>query len=168
MVLTRFALALSGLTLSSVLWAQTTPAGSWLTYDDKTGEPTSHVRVSEKEGSLMGAIEKILDPAKADAICNHCDDERKDQPILGMVIFSNVKLKDDAPLTWDGGDILDPKNGKIYKVRIRLVDDGKTLEVRGYKGSPMFGRTQLWHRIDTAPATATSSSASTPAAGTSP
>lgn len=168
MVLTRFALALSGLTLSSALWAQASPAGSWLTYDDKTGEPTSHVRVSEVDGSLSGAIEKILDPAKADAKCNHCEDERKDQPILGLVIFNNVKVKDDAPLTWDGGDILDPKNGKVYKVRIRLVDDGKTLEVRGYKGSPMFGRTQLWHRVEVATSPSSPSSASAPAAGTSP
>ncbi|MBP7485669.1 MAG: DUF2147 domain-containing protein, partial [Aquabacterium sp.] len=48
---------------------------------------------------------------------------------------------------WDGGQVLDPKSGNTYRVRIRLLDDGKTLEVRGYKGTPFLGRTQLWKRL---------------------
>ena len=45
---------------------------------------------------------------------------------------------------WDGGTILDPNNGKTYKLRLKPVEDGKKLEVRGYIGAPMFGRSQTW------------------------
>ena len=163
--------------LSAVLWApvcsmaQTIPWGTWVTFDDHTGAATSYVKVVETDQGLMGSIDRILDPAKADARCTACEDGRKDQPITGMVIFQNVKAKEDEALTWDGGEILDPKNGRTYKVRIRLIEDGKTLEVRGYKGSPMFGRTQVWRRLDDAAATQSApaaSSAAPAAAGSRP
>lgn len=127
--------------------AQSTPWGSWTTVDEHTGAATSIVKVVETENGLMGTIDRILDPTKADARCTACTDERKDQPIAGMVIFRDVKIKEDQALTWDGGQILDPKSGNTYRVRIRVIDDGKTLEVRGYKGTPFLGRTQLWKRL---------------------
>lgn len=127
--------------------AQSIPWGTWTTVDEHTGAATSIVKVVETENGLMGTIDRILDPAKADVRCTACTDERKDQPIAGMVIFRDVKIKEDQALTWDGGQILDPKSGNTYRVRIRLIDDGKTLEVRGYKGTPFLGRTQLWKRL---------------------
>ncbi len=128
-------------------FAQSIPWGTWTTVDEHTGAATSIVKVVETENGLVGTIERILDPSKADARCTACTDERKDQPIAGMVIFRDVKIKEDQALTWDGGQILDPKSGNTYRVRIRLIDDGKTLEVRGYKGTPFLGRTQLWKRL---------------------
>lgn len=125
-----------------------TPSGIWVTYDDHTGAATSEVKVTESEAGLTGVIDKILDPLKAQAKCTLCEDERKDQPIQGMVFFRNVKVSTEAPLTWDHGEILDPKSGKTYKVRIKLLDNGQTLEVRGYKGSIFFGRTQVWKRLE--------------------
>jgi uncharacterized protein (DUF2147 family) len=64
-----------------------------------------------------------------------------------MTIITGVKAGADAAI-WEGGEVLDPNNGKSYKVRIKPVDGGKKLEVRGYIGSPLLGRTQTWIRIE--------------------
>lgn len=155
-----FAAALLAM-LPAVLLAQASPSGVWETYDDNTGVATSHVRVAESGNTLTGSLDRILDASKADARCTACEDERHDQPLIGMTIFRHVKANADVPLTWDGGEILDPKNGRTYKVRIRLIEEGKVLEVRGYKGSPMFGRTQLWQRVMAAPPSAASAASGT-------
>lgn len=164
MLLRRIAFVFAACVSFSPAWlyAQSTPSGLWETFDEQTGKASSHVRVDESNGALRGSIDRILDPSKADARCVACEDERKDQPITGMVIFRDVKAHADAPLTWDGGEILDPKNGRTYKVRIRLIEDGNVLEVRGYKGSPMFGRTQLWLRVLQPAAVESNASASAP------
>ncbi|HSV69866.1 MAG TPA: DUF2147 domain-containing protein [Methylibium sp.] len=128
--------------------AQTTPVGLWKTTDDETGKEKSLVRLTEADGVLTGKVEKLLDPARQDAKCDKCSDERKDQPVLGMTIVKGVKRNADHPERWDGGEILDPNKGKTYKVRITPVDGGKTLEVRGYIGAPLLGRTQTWSRVE--------------------
>jgi uncharacterized protein (DUF2147 family) len=139
------ALALAG--LSS--WAQNTPVGVWKTIDDESKKEKSLVRITEAGGVFSGKIEKLLDPeSKPDAKCDKCTDERKDKPILGLPIIRNVKANADDASLWDGGEILDPNNGKTYKVRLRPADGGKKLEVRGYIGAPLLGRTQTWHRVE--------------------
>jgi uncharacterized protein (DUF2147 family) len=129
-------------------FAQPTPAGLWKTIDDETKAEKSLVRISEAGGVFTGKIEKLLDPSKQDSKCDKCSDERKDQPVLGMVIIRSVKAHDDEKDRWDGGDILDPNNGKLYKVRIKTADGGRKLEVRGYIGAPLLGRTQTWLRVE--------------------
>ena len=128
--------------------AQSTPVGLWKTVDDETKQEKSLVRVTESGGVLSGRIEKLLDPAKQDSKCDKCTDERKDQPIAGMTIVRNVKQNASDATLWDGGEILDPNNGKTYKVRLKPADGGKKLEVRGYIGAPLLGRTQTWHRVE--------------------
>jgi uncharacterized protein (DUF2147 family) len=128
--------------------AQSTPVGLWKTVDDETKQEKSLVRVSESGGVLSGRIEKLLDPAKQDSKCDKCTDERKDQPIAGMTIVRNVKQNASDATLWDGGEILDPNNGKTYKLRLKPVDGGKKLEVRGYIGAPLLGRTQTWQRVE--------------------
>lgn len=146
MGLHRLAAGVMTLAFATISFAQTaSPIGIWQTISEETGQASSHVRVTEVNGTLTGTVEKILDPAKAGLRCTECTDNRKDQPIEGMVLFKDVKYNPEASLTWEGGEILDPKSGKNYRARIRLIDDGKTLEVRGYKG-PFF-RTQLWQRL---------------------
>jgi len=127
--------------------AQTTPVGLWKTIDDETKTEKSLVRLSETAGVVSGRIEKLLDPTKQDAKCDKCTDGRKDQSVAGMTIISGVKANDDKS-QWDGGEILDPNNGKVYKVRLKPVDGGRKLEVRGYIGAPMLGRTQTWIRVE--------------------
>jgi len=141
-LLVGVAAALPGLTL-----AQTTPVGLWKTIDDDTKAEKSLVRITESSGAVVGRIEKLLDPTKQDAKCDKCSDARKDQPVTGMTIITGVKPNDDKSM-WEGGEILDPNNGKLYKVRIKPVDGGKKLEVRGYIGAPMLGRTQTWIRVE--------------------
>jgi uncharacterized protein (DUF2147 family) len=64
-----------------------------------------------------------------------------------MQILRGLKPTDDKA-RWDGGEILDPNKGKIYKSRITLIDGGKKLEMRGYIGAPLLGRTQVWIRTE--------------------
>ncbi len=141
-----FAAALS--LVAQLAAAQTGPQGLWKTIDDETKAEKSLVRVTETAGVFSAVVEKVMDPAKADAKCDKCTDERKDQLVLGMTILRNVKKNSSDAELWDGGEILDPNNGKVYKVRMKPVDGGKKLEVRGYIGMPMLGRTQVWQRVE--------------------
>lgn len=127
--------------------AQATPAGLWKTIDDKTKAEKSLVRITDSGGVFTGKVEKILTD-KPDAKCTECSDERKGQPVQGMTILRDIKPDANDKSTWVGGDILDPNDGKIYKVLLKLVDGGKKLDVRGYVGMPMLGRTQTWIRVE--------------------
>lgn len=130
--------------MGSVGFAQTSdPAiGLWKTIDDETKEATSIVRVQLVQGRLEGHVVQVLAEPK-DAICERCTDERKNKPVLGMKIMSGLTLK--KPGEWGGGDILDPDNGKTY--RVHLAVHGDRMVVRGYIGVPLFGREQIWLRV---------------------
>jgi uncharacterized protein (DUF2147 family) len=130
--------------------AQTSsPVGTWKTIDDATKKEKSLIRIVETNGVLSGKVEKLLDPSTPpDAVCKDCSDERKDKPILGMTILRNMKQSAEDKNVFEGGDILDPNNGKIYKSKLKLVDNGAKLDVRGYIGVPMLGRTQTWIRAE--------------------
>lgn len=135
-------------TASLVAMAQNTPAGLWKTIDDDGKTEKSQVRIVNNNGVYSGKVEKITDPAKAAEVCSKCDDERKDKPIVGMTIIWEIKQDAEDPGLWDGGQILDPAKGSSYKLRLKPIEGGKKLEVRGYIGSPMFGRTQTWVRVE--------------------
>ena len=125
------------------------PAGLWKTVDDNTKREKSLVRIVESGGVYTGKVEKIIDPdSPKDAVCKDCTDDRKDKPVLGMTLIRNVRQNDSDKGMWDGGDILDPNNGKVYRVRLKPIDGGSKLEVRGYIGTPMLGRTQTWIRSE--------------------
>ena len=147
--MTKFTLvATLTLMLQGAAWAQAVPTGLWKTIDDETKQEKSLVRITESGGVLSAKIEKLLDPTKQGTKCDKCTDDRKDQPVLGMTIIKNVKQNADDKALWDGGEILDPNNGKTYKVRLKPVDGGKSMEVRGYIGAPLLGRTQTWVRVE--------------------
>ena len=126
-------------------FAQASPVGLWKTIDDDTNQEKSFVRIVEASGTLSGKIEKILDASKQDSTCEKCTDGRKNQKVLGMTIIENVK-KAAGEEHWDSGTILDPNNGKTYKVRLTPKDGGKVLEVRGFIGP--FYRNQKWLRLE--------------------
>jgi uncharacterized protein (DUF2147 family) len=129
--------------------ANANPTGRWQTIDEKTDQATGIVEITEQDGRLYGRIVEILDPkAKPDATCGLCTDERRNAPIVGLTIIRNVEARDSRTGPWDGGDILDPNDGKVYSVRLKLADGGRKLEVRGYLGTPLLGRTQVWHRVE--------------------
>lgn len=114
--------------------------GKWKSIDDDTNKPKSIVEISEKDGKAYGKIIKLFrEPDEdQDPICDDCKDHRKDQKVLGMTIITEMVKDGDE---WEDGEILDPKDGKIYDCKIWLADDG-TLKVRGYIA--FFFRTQTW------------------------
>ncbi|MGA2269810.1 MAG: DUF2147 domain-containing protein [Bryobacteraceae bacterium] len=143
MIRTLAVVCLSALALQAADSAST-PAGRWRTFDDKTGKPKAIVLLYEDQGLLFGRVETLVDP-DAVKICDKCGDERKGQPVTGMVIVRRLKKNGDE---YTGGDILDPKNGSVYRCKMRLIDQGRKLSVRGYLGLSLFGRSQTWIRED--------------------
>ncbi len=122
-----------------------TPVGLWKSIDDKSGKPKALIRITESGGELQGKIEKLFTEPDADKNpkCDQCSGANKDQPIIGMTILSGLK-KDGED--YSGGKILDPSNGKLYNSKLSVVETNKKLNVRGYIGAPLFGRTQTWLR----------------------
>jgi uncharacterized protein (DUF2147 family) len=142
----RYTVAILLLILATPLAAQGTPIGLWRSISDVDGKPTALVEISKKGGSLSGIVKEILVPTdSADRFCGHCTGDRKDKPIMGMQIVWDMRPDGDG---WSGGSILDPDNGKIYKGKIWLSDNGKKLIVRGFIGIPLFGRSQTWLRVE--------------------
>jgi uncharacterized protein (DUF2147 family) len=100
-----------------------------------------------KRQALSGVVEKsLLATPSAEPNCTLCSDDRKDKPKIGMEIIRGGQ-QTDGKVVWEGGKILDPENGKNYSLRLTPIDGGKKLEVRGYIGTPMLGRTQTWIRV---------------------
>ncbi len=147
MRLTRtVALAAAALLAAVPAFAQDpSPVGLWKNIDDVSGKPKALIRITEENGTLQGRIEKLFRAPAEDQnpVCDKCTDARKDKPIVGMVIVSGLK-KDGSE--YNGGEILDPNNGKVYKSKLEVADGGKKLKVRGYIGVPLLGRSQTWER----------------------
>ena len=118
------------------------PIGLWKTFDDKTGAARAIVRIYEHDGKLFGKIESSFTLGADHRVCGLCTDERKNHPIIGLIIIRNMKPADGE---YAGGDILDPENGSVYRCKFH-VQDGARLLVRGYLGISLLGRTQTWQR----------------------
>ena len=142
-----FSLALAaGLLFGSaaVFAANDTPVGTWKTIDDATGKPKSIVQITEQNGELQAKVLKVLQSDEGpNPLCRKCEGERKDQPVEGMVIMWGVTRDGDE---WDGGKILAPHNGKTYKVKLSMLEGGQKLDVHGYIGFALLGRSQVWER----------------------
>lgn len=127
--------------------AQMSPVGLWKTIDDKDGSAKSEIRIIETAGVLTGKIEKILDPkAKPGELCVECTDDRKGQPMLGLEIIRGVRQVA-GQAVWEGGTIVEPSTGKIYKMKMTPIEGGAKLEMRGFIGFSLLGRTQTWLRV---------------------
>ncbi len=143
----RAALAVAAICVVAGAQAQTTPVGNWHSIDDKTGEIKSQIQISESDGVVSGRIDKLLrKDADQKAVCKECTDDRKDKPLLGLEIIRGAK-KVDGKDVWEGGNIVDPDNGTVYKLKMTPVEGGKKLEVRGFIGFALLGRTQTWVRV---------------------
>ena len=117
--------------------------GTWITIDDATLKPKSYVEIKEDNGTYHGTVIELLDGAKSE-VCRKCSGENKDQPIVGMKIMWDMVQGQDE--WWSKGKILDPLKGKIYNCKVRLINHGNKLEVRGFIGFSILGRSQTWHR----------------------
>ncbi|PIE99170.1 MAG: hypothetical protein CR961_01290 [Polaribacter sp.] len=116
--------------------------GKWKNVDEDTGKINSIVEVYKKDGKAYAKILELTDPKRKDAVCDKCEGDKKNKPIVGMDILSGLEKDGDE---WNGGKILDPKNGKVYKCYIKLVNKNK-LKIRGYLGFSLLGRTVYWVR----------------------
>lgn len=140
----RFVLILTLLLFAPLSFAADSPVGLWKTIDDKTNKPRSLVRIVEENGEYKGIVEKSLrEDDNPDRVCEKCDAPRKNQKIQGMTFMWGLKKDGNE---FKGGEILDPENGKIYRCKMKLIDSGKKLDVRGYIGIALIGRTQTWWR----------------------
>jgi uncharacterized protein (DUF2147 family) len=116
--------------------------GKWNSKNEQTGKVDSVIEVYEKNGKAYAKVVEIINDERRDALCTACEGEKKDKPILGLNILSGLEKDDDE---WSGGEILDPRNGKVYKCYIELVKANK-LKIRGYIGVALFGKTAYWER----------------------
>ncbi len=119
-----------------------TPEGLWTTVSDKTHKPRSVVRLYQHKGKLYGKIVRIYSEKGDKGVCLKCPEPFKNQKIIGLRFLWDLKLI--ARNQWGKGEILDPKSGRIYRCKMTLSADGKKLDVRGFLGISLFGRTQTW------------------------
>jgi uncharacterized protein (DUF2147 family) len=133
------------LTAPAAYAAEQTPAGLWRTIDDHTGKARGLVRITETNGEYQGRVEKIFPKPGEDPNpkCEKCEAALQNQPVLGMRILWGLTKNGNE---YQNGQILDPETGKIYRVRIKIEDGGKKLDVRGFIGFSLFGRSQTWIR----------------------
>ena len=136
------AVALSVLAVSTFA-TEPSPTGLWKTIDDHSGRPRGAVQIYEQNGTFFGKVEAAFDPREAAERCRCCRDDRKDKLIIGLMIIRGLKKNGDE---YSGGDILDPENGMVYRCKLRLIESGSKLVVRGYFVIPLLGRSQIWIR----------------------
>jgi uncharacterized protein (DUF2147 family) len=131
--------------LASLSFAAPSPVGTWKTIDDETGQPKSLVEIYLDGDELKAKIIRLLnsDTPIDEQICDLCKGAKKNAPYAGLEIMWGLTEDGDE---WNGGKILDPANGKEYKVFLKVSDDNSSAEVRGFIGFALIGRTQTWHR----------------------
>ena len=119
--------------------------GQWITIDDHSGKANGVVEINSVGQGLLGRIVELIHPERPITTCEKCTGALKNQPLVGLPILQGFQSIDGGR-AWSGGTIIDPKSGKIYKCSLRLIDEGQKLEVRGYIGLSLFGRSQTWVR----------------------
>ena len=142
-----FLLSSSLLMASASVFATTDIEGTWRTIDDKTGFSKALIEIKKDgKGVYTGKIIKIL-PRPGYTPKTHCQDcpaPYKNAPILGLTVLDGMKQKNATE--YEGGTILDPLTGKVYKSKINVSSNGYLLRMRGYVGVEFFGRSQTWIR----------------------
>ncbi|MBP6115276.1 MAG: DUF2147 domain-containing protein [Neisseriaceae bacterium] len=129
--------------MSSVGFAQGI-VGKWQTIDDETKKPKGVVEIVASGGAFQGRVTQLYEGSLNQ--CTGCTGAQKDGPIIGMTVVSGLKETKDGQ--YEGGKVFDPKSGKTYSAKAKLINNGQSLELRGFVGVSLLGRTQTWKRLN--------------------